>query len=356
MIGTTVRGMALAALAPIALASHGAAASTATALSWGQLLPGAVPVHVKVTIPGIVQVATSASATYALTSGGKVYAWGVGADGALGDGSTADSVATPVLVNLPVPIASLASPAPYKGEIAVGTNGKAYGWGANQYDLLCVTPQNIATPVQLPLSGVTSVSAQGAHALYNEGGTLYECGKGAGGALGNGSNANSSSPVKVSLPGPVSAIVSSWEGSGALVNGTYYDWGYNSVGQLGNGTTQDSNLPVKVNLPAPVAEVFQGGDFGGDGETMALLADGHVYAWGSNTYGELDDGTRTDRALPVKVPLRGASDVACGGSTCYAIRNGLLEGFGNNTYGQLRKDGTAVSYITSTSNNVAVLP
>lgn len=338
--------------------SRAAINSTAwTAKSWGWLLPSAVPERVRVTIPNIVQLATSASDTYALTSSGAVYAWGLGADGALGDGSLADSIDTPVLVHLPVPIASLANPAPYKGEIAVGTNGRAYGWGANQYGLLCVTRPNIENPVKLPLSGVTAASGQGAHALYNEGGSLYDCGKGAGGALGNGSFADSSTPVKVNLPGPVSAIVSAWENSGAVVNGTYYDWGYNQMGQLGNGTTTHSAVPVRVNLPAPVAEVFQGGDFNGDGETMALLTNGLVYAWGSNSWGELGDGTTVDRLSPVEVPaLTGASEVACGGSTCYAILGGRLEGFGNNRFGQLNNDGMAVSYITSTSNNVAVLP
>jgi alpha-tubulin suppressor-like RCC1 family protein len=328
-----------------------------TAKSWGKLLPEGVSESVKVTIPNIVQLANSAADTYALTSSGQVYAWGLGVDGALGNGSTADSVNTPVLVNLPVTIAALANPAPYKTMMAVGTDGSVWGWGLNEYDLLCTTTQNILTPIQLPLSGVTSVTGQGAHALYNEGGTLFECGKGAGGALGDGSLANTATPVQVNLPGPVSAVVSSWEGSGALLaDGTYYDWGYNAAGQLGDGTTANSDVPVQVNLPAPVAEVYQGGDYGGDGSTMALLTNGKVYAWGANNFGQLDYPTKTNHLLPVRVPLAGATEVACGGSTCYAIVNGLLEGFGANPSGELINNGKPASYIATTSNNQGILP
>ena len=330
-----------------------------TAKSWGALLPPATSENVKVTLPNIVQIAASATATYALTSSGQVYAWGLGVDGALGDGSDANSLDTPVLVDLPVPIASLANPAPFKSEMAVATDGTVYGWGTNDFDEFCLTSDqtDIETPVQLPLSGVTVATGQGAHALYDEGGTIYVCGKGAGGALGDGSRANSSSPVEVDLPGPASAVMSSWENSGALVNGTYYDWGYNRMGQLGDGTTTSSDVPVKVNLPGQVAEVFQGGDYNGDGETMALLTNGNVFAWGSNGAGELDDGTTTNSYVPVKIPsLKGASEVACGGATCYAILNGKLEGFGYDQNGELRNDGMKISYITSTSGNVAVLP
>ena len=64
------------------------------------------------------------------------------------------------------------------------------------------------------------------------------------GELGNGSTASSPTPTPViGLPrtARVTALTSSWEGSGALLaTGAYYDWGYNPAGQLGYGTTASS--------------------------------------------------------------------------------------------------------------------
>jgi alpha-tubulin suppressor-like RCC1 family protein len=154
----------------------------------------------------------------------------------------------------------------------------------------------------------------------------------------------------------VSSLTTSWEGSGAVVNGVYYDWGYNRTGQLGDGSTVDSNIPVRVKLPAPVAEVFQGGDYAADGETMALLTNGKVYAWGTNTRGELDVGNTTNHLVPVPVPaLTGASEVVCGGQTCYALLSGHLYGFGSSANGVLQKNGRSFTYVTATSSNVAAI-
>ena len=97
----------------------------------------------------------------------------------------------------------------------------------------------------------------------------------------------------------MTALTSSWEGSGALLsNGAYYDWGYNAAGQLGNGTTTDSAVPVQVALPAAVRQVFQGGSGAKNGQTVAILANGSVWAWGDNDRGQLGDGTRVELGRP----------------------------------------------------------
>ena len=72
----------------------------------------------------------------------------------------------------------------------------------------------------------------------------------------------------------VTALTSSWEGSGALLgNGDYYDWGYNAAGQLGDGTTANSDVPVEVDLPAAVRQVFQGGSGADQRPDLAILAE-----------------------------------------------------------------------------------
>jgi alpha-tubulin suppressor-like RCC1 family protein len=94
-------------------------------------------------------------------------------------------------------------------------------------------------------------------------------------------------------------------------------WGNNQWGQLGDGTTTDRTTPVQVSGLSDVKAVDGGGL-----HSLALKNDGTVWAWGSNGNGQLGDGTDTDRTTPVRVS--GLSDVkaiAAGGSRSLALKN-----------------------------------
>lgn len=71
-------------------------------------------------------------------------------------------------------------------------------------------------------------------------------------------------------------------------------WGSNNFGQLGNGTTTDQGLPVQVGTGFVTISAFADFSFG-------LKADGTLWAWGSNGYGQLGDGTETNRNSPTKI-------------------------------------------------------
>jgi alpha-tubulin suppressor-like RCC1 family protein len=72
---------------------------------------------------------------------------------------------------------------------------------------------------------------------------------------------------------PVSAQTTSGQG---------WAWGSNGNGQLGNGTTADSTMPVAVTMPAGVTftTIATGYEY-----SLALDTTGRVWAWGSNGYG-----------------------------------------------------------------------
>jgi alpha-tubulin suppressor-like RCC1 family protein len=327
-------------------------------------------------IPGrIVQIATSNSDGYARTSSGAVYGWGVNSYGELGDGQLTPYETKAFKVEFPagVTITSLANPMPFDGALAIDSTGHAWGWGLNAADDLCLSGLIEKQPEQLPLSDVTLATGARTHALVDAHRTVYSCGSGDAGELGNGSTASASTPTPVvGLPSGVgvTALTSSWEGSGALLrNGDYYNWGYNAAGQLGNGTTTNSAVPVMVDLPDPVMQVFQGGSGAKNGQTIAILRNRAVWTWGNNDRGQLGIGSRRDSDVPVQVHVPKHVDfvsVSSGGFATYAIdQTGRLWAWGDNRSGQLGtgsgtglatlpvKVGTLLTQVSSTAQNVA---
>jgi alpha-tubulin suppressor-like RCC1 family protein len=81
-----------------------------------------------------------------------------------------------------------------------------------------------------------------------------------------------------------------------LTDGKVKCWGDNYYGQLGDGTTTDRSTPVEVSGITSATSVVLGDD-----HSCAVLTDETVKCWGDNSAGELGDGTETDRATPVDV-------------------------------------------------------
>jgi alpha-tubulin suppressor-like RCC1 family protein len=329
-------------------------------------------------LPGrVAEIATSNSSQYALLTNGSVYAWGLGNRGQLGDGSTENSFTRPVRVRFPagVKIASIPIDVmPYNTALAVDTTGQVWGWGYNSFGELCLgnrTEYN--TPVRLPLSHVTLLAGAFGHALFDSRGTVYACGSNAVGELGDGTRKSSTVPVPVTGlgHGQVTALVAAFANSGAvLADGRYYDWGYNAQGQLGNGTMGGfSAVPLRVLLPAAVRQLAQGGSLPNNGQTITLLANGSLFAWGAGGFYQLGTGTRANRPSPVRIsPPPGVryQTLATGGSTSYAISTlGNVYAWGANFYGQVGNGGfrsarhpvrvaSGATSISATANNVMI--
>jgi alpha-tubulin suppressor-like RCC1 family protein len=348
-----------------ARAAH--AASSRTVRHWGTFFGGTntftpedmTTSPASLSLPGsVAEVATSNSSQYALLTNGSVYAWGLGNAGQLGDGSTGNSFTTPVKVRFPagVKIASLPIDVmPFDTALAVDTKGHVWGWGDNQGGELCLGNHNKhLTPVRLPFSHVTAVAGAFDHALYDASGQVWACGLNSLGELGDGSTKPSSVPVKVRGLGPSAHVVflaAAFANSGALLaDGKYRDWGTNGEGQLGIGTqNKPSDVPVAVPLPARVRQISQGGSAPGNGQTLALLTNGRLYAWGADRNGQLGDGETATQSSPKLItPPSGVvyRTLATSGGTSYGISTtGAVYAWGGGGEGQIG-NGTTKGSLT----------
>ena len=178
---------------------------------------------------------------------------------------------------------------------------------------------------------------------------VYTTGYGHDGELGNGGTADVSAPQGVSGLPPGSAIVAVAAGSNhslaLIADGTVYSWGLNANGQLGDGTTTNRLNAVQVKLTggAPLTHIVA--IAGGASHSLALTADGQVYAWGSNVTGQLGDGTTTQRNAPVLLSsFNNVVAIAAGAYHSLALSgNGKVYSWGYNSFGQLG-DGTTTQH------------
>jgi alpha-tubulin suppressor-like RCC1 family protein len=130
-------------------------------------------------------------------------------------------------------------------------------------------------------------------------------------------------------------------------------WGDNSSGQLGinSGGVKSMALPGTVTGDSPLSNVCQLA--AGDGHSLALKSDGTVWAWGSNSYGQLGNGSTGDAVAPVQVRdisgagfLSGIYQLAAGGTHSMALKyDGTVFAWGDNGHGQLGVNSTVSSAL-----------
>lgn len=334
--------------------------SSGPLLAWGddqdgELGDGSVmdePAPVAVNPPAELTVTSARVGSFAIavTTSGAVWTWGRGQQGELGNGAT-KTRRRPVKVKLPVGVRVRSVRAGFEFALAVTTTGRVLAWGDGIGGELGDgrgKSSDVPVWVDLPTGvKVTAVSAGGDSAVaLTSTGQVLAWGDNLSGQLGDGSKANSARPVWVKLPKgvKVTAIGSGVDHTLAVTStGGLLAWGDNSVGDLGDGTTKVRRVPVRVRLPAGVKVTSA---FGGLLHSLALTTDGRVLAWGDNKAGQLGDGSFNDSKLPVWVRIPKADRIvalAAGRYHSLALTQaGKVLAWGFNGQGQLG-DGTSLN-------------
>lgn len=162
-----------------------------------------------------------------------------------------------------------------------------------------------------------------------------------------GSNQTTSEPIEVpGLTSGVAAVAVGFLSKCALTTaGGVKCWGRNDYGQLGDGSTTDRTTPVDVTgLTSGVAAITVGGS-----HSCALTTAGGVKCWGNNTAGELGDNSTTQRLTPVDVSglTSGVAGVSAGSyHTCAVTTAGGVKCWGDNDSGKLG-DNTTTRRLTA---------
>lgn len=273
-----------------------------------------------------------------------LYCWGSNSFGQLGVGGVLDQL-TPVLVTSASDSVTAIGLGGSHACLAYGGTGFRLCSGSNSAGQACrgdLVQRDLFLGCDAPLSQVVAVrSGASFGCALTAAGAVHCWGSNGFGQLGNGGGANSANPVPVAgLGAGVVEIVAGREfGCARLGTGAVQCWGRGDFGQLGSGGIDDAPTPTPVTGLASGAVALAAGD----NFACARLATGAARCWGRNVRGQVGDGTTSDRLTPTPVSglNSGVQALAAGAEhACAVMAAGPMRCWGSDSRGQLGQ-GTA---------------
>jgi alpha-tubulin suppressor-like RCC1 family protein len=286
------------------------------------------------------QVSVGAITTCGIRTTGRLYCWGYGEGGELGDGGTSSQEVPTEVAGGGTNWRSVSVGAQHA--CAIKAPGRLYCWGNDFYgplgDGMAGGSRNVPTLVVGGFTDWTSVSTGRSFTCGRRAnGRVYCWGRDLQGQLGTGPGLGDRSN-----PGLVAGGFTNWTSvdagdyfaCGRRANGRLYCWGENAYGQLGNGNqTADQQTPSLVQGGiTDWASVSAGGS-----HTCGIRQGGQLLCWGDGEEGQRGGGDTTQaQTTPLVVSDFRWSQVSAGTShTCGRRTNGRLYCWGQSLEGQL---------------------
>ncbi|KAL0244560.1 hypothetical protein GEMRC1_008642 [Eukaryota sp. GEM-RC1] len=235
-------------------------------------------VHEKIEVSDIIQVVASSVSSYALDSSGYVYSWGYNLHGELGLGHT-ENRATPTLIPNLNNVKQIAGR--LHTAFALTRDGKVFGWGSGNRNILCST-DSVHSPFPIePLENIKFIAAGRAAFFIKDDGSTLTCGR------------KLAESVTYATPIPFAEDIEftfidthEYHALGIDVNQKLWSWGDGRNGRLGRGTTSSSTTPVEVKNIGKVITAAAGLR-----HSTAVDVNNDVWSWGDHWNGALGRST-----------------------------------------------------------------
>lgn len=209
------------------------------------------------------------------------------------------------------------------GTHSIRNSSRLYGWGYNGYGMTgngtysAGGGTDYESPVQI---GALTDWQHIAHTRFC---TFGIRGSGLGWTWGQnnygatGQPSHKSSPTALSPTGGWTVCAAGGDNMCGITGGKFYAWGSNGYGMIPNGTTSNQTTPLQIGVATDWTKITS------DGYSGAAIRGGDLYCWGYNGNGNHGQGDTTHRSSPVQVtsPSGKTWVEVAGGDPCLALTN-----------------------------------
>ena len=318
----------------------------------GTVLQASTPVSVAGAIKTFCKIShgiegSGTSHSLAIDRYGRAWGWGNNGSGRLGNNSTTNQCTPVSVVGTTKTFCQISAGTAHS--LAIDRYGRVWSWGfgssgqlGNNATVSQLTPVSVLGAVKTfcqITSGTTNSIA------VDKNGLVWAWGSFLDGALGNNTPPSTITPL--SVRGQVRTfcqITAGYQFSISIdKNGRAWGWGNNTAGRIGDGSITERCTPVSI---AGAARTFCRID-SGDSHSLAIDRNGRAWGWGQNSGGSLGDTSATSRLTPVSVAgaVKTFCQISAGTAMSIAIdRYGRAWGWGTNSQFRLGV-GSAATFI-----------